>query len=111
MIEPEVRDTGLSCGAVVLAGGLARRMDGRDKGLIPLAGMPLAGWALSRVRPQVEKVIINANRNIADYAELGEPVVPDSREGHLGPLAGLLTGLEILETDAVFMCPCDSPFV
>ncbi|MBX2823901.1 MAG: molybdenum cofactor guanylyltransferase, partial [Gammaproteobacteria bacterium] len=109
--EPEVRDTGLSCGAVVLAGGLARRMDGRDKGLIPLAGMPLAGWALSRVRPQVEKVIINANRNIADYAELGEPVVPDSREGHLGPLAGLLTGLETLETDAVFMCPCDSPFV
>ena len=30
---------------IVLAGGMARRFRGEDKGLIELAGRPLAGWA------------------------------------------------------------------
>lgn len=101
----------LSVGAVVLAGGLARRMDGRDKGLITLAGKPLVQWVLDSVVPQVDQVIINANRNISGYAVFGHPVVPDILEGHLGPLAGLATGLQTLDQSAVFMCPCDSPFL
>jgi len=114
---------GAAVDAVILAGGLARRMGGSDKGLVELAGMPMVQWVLQRVSPQVERVTINANRNIERYAALGAPVLQDSRSGHIGPLAGLATALDhfaAVHTEAgadasikrrVFMCPCDSPFL
>ncbi len=101
----------ISVAAVILAGGLARRMGGQDKGLVSLNGEPMVSWALRRVTPQVGRVIINANRNHEAYAEFSVPVVPDAIEGHLGPLAGLLTALDYFDEDYVFMCPCDSPFL
>lgn len=96
---------------VLLAGGRARRMGGRDKGLIDLAGRPLAEHALERLRPQVAEVLINANRNPDEYARLGVRVVPDSLDGFLGPLAGLLAALEASARGLVVTVPCDSPFV
>ncbi|MDZ7749259.1 MAG: molybdenum cofactor guanylyltransferase MobA [Halofilum sp. (in: g-proteobacteria)] len=96
---------------VLLAGGRARRMGGTDKGLIDLAGRPLAAHALARLVPQVGRVVINANRNRAAYGELGAEVVPDSLAGYLGPLAGLLAGMETARTPWVVTAPCDSPFV
>lgn len=97
--------------AVVLAGGLARRMGGVDKGLVELNGKPMVEWALQRILPQVGRVIINANRSLESYAKFDVPVVKDAIEGHLGPLAGLLTALQYFDEDHVFMCPCDSPFL
>lgn len=96
---------------ILLAGGRARRMGGSDKGLIELAGRPLAAHALARLAPQVGRVVINANRNREAYARLGAEVVADSLEGYLGPLAGLLAGMEAATTPWVVTAPCDSPFV
>lgn len=97
---------------VVLAGGRARRMGGVDKGLIELAGRPLAAYALERLRPQVDTVLINANRHADQYAALGGgAVVPDSIADYPGPLAGLLAGLQAAQTPLVVTAPCDSPFV
>ena len=101
----------MSLGAVILAGGLARRMGGRDKGLIELGGKPMLQWAMEKVKPQAHKVVINANRNLDQYSRLADDVIADSHEGHLGPLAGLSAALAWLKTDYVFMCPCDSPFL
>ena len=102
-------------GAVVLAGGLARRMGGQDKGLIDLAGQPMAQYVLRTIAESVDQIIVNANRHIDRYEALAQPfaaeVVPDKLSGHLGPLAGLSAALESLATDFVFMCPCDSPFL
>ncbi len=98
-------------GAVVLAGGLARRMGGQDKGLIPLANRPMAAWVVTAIKPSVSKLIINANRNQDAYAKLGVEVVADTQEGFLGPLAGLSAGIDALQCHYVFMCPCDSPFL
>lgn len=101
-------------GAVLLAGGLARRMGGQDKGLVVLAGKPMASYALQTLLPLVQHCVINANRNINDYASMapeGVDVIADTRDGHLGPLAGLSMALEHLQTSYVLMCPCDSPFV
>ncbi len=98
-------------GGVVLAGGLARRMGGIDKGLVRLGGRSMCEWVVAAVRPEVEALVINANRNVEQYAALGLTVVPDLHEGYLGPLAGLSAGLAALDTELVFMCPCDSPFV
>lgn len=100
-----------SVAAVILAGGLARRMGGQDKGLVNLNSEPMVSWALRRISPQVGRVIINANRNHEAYREFSVPVVADTIDGHLGPLAGLLTALHYFDEDYVFMCPCDSPFL
>lgn len=98
---------------LILAGGRAMRMGGCDKGLIPLAGHPLAAHALARLRSQVHRVWINANRNQARYAALGAAqVLSDSLDGFQGPLAGMLAGLEALSSDDwLITIPCDSPLL
>ena len=98
-------------GAVVLAGGLARRMGGRDKGLLPLHDRALVSYVLEAIRPAVRCSVINANRHADRYAAFGVPVVADAHADYPGPLAGLAAGIDALDTDTVFMCPCDSPFV
>lgn len=102
---PERHDiTGL-----ILAGGRASRMGGRDKGLVPLHGAPLALWALRRLAPQVAGVMINANRHAEDYARLGAPVHADAWPDFQGPLAGFATGLAHLRTPWLLTVPCDTP--
>ncbi len=48
---------------VILASGRAERMDGRDKGLLPLAGEPLIAHSIRRLRPQVAERLISANHH------------------------------------------------
>jgi len=79
---------------VLLAGGLARRMGGGDKSLRPLAGMPILGHVLARVRPQVGPLLLNVNGDPARFEEFGLPMAADVIEGHAGPLAGILTGMD-----------------
>jgi molybdenum cofactor guanylyltransferase len=94
---------------LVLAGGRGTRMGGVDKGLQLHRGKPLAAHALERLRPQVGRVMINANRHADAYAGLGVPVVPDTRPDHPGPLAGFLAGLARCETPWMVTVPCDTP--
>lgn len=94
---------------LVLAGGRGTRMGGVDKGLQLHRGKPLAAHALERLRPQVGRVMINANRHADAYAGLGVPVVPDTLPDHPGPLAGFLAGLARCETRWMVTVPCDTP--
>lgn len=95
---------------LILAGGRGSRMGGVDKGLQPFHGLPLARHALARLRPQVGSALLNANRNLADYAAFGAPVWPDAQAGdYAGPLAGFLAGLDHCSTGWLLAVPCDSP--
>ena len=98
---------------LVLAGGRATRMGGVDKGLQAFHGQPLAQHALARLQPQVGALMLNANRNLADYAALGAPynapVWPDGLADYAGPLAGFLTGLEHCPMPWLLTVPCDTP--
>ena len=96
---------------LVLAGGLARRMGGIDKGLVVLAGKPMIEHVLAGLAPQVGRVLINANRNLEQYGGYGYEVVSDTLEGYLGPLAGALSALEVIDTEFLLTVPCDSPLV
>lgn len=96
---------------VILAGGRAERMGGRDKGLLRLAGRPLAAHAVDALRSQVEALIINANRNLDAYRSLGCPVVSDDVGEFFGPLAGMLAALAAMGTSYLLTMPCDSPLL
>jgi molybdenum cofactor guanylyltransferase len=100
--------------AVVLAGGLARRMGGGDKPLTLLAGRPLLGHILDRLQPQVSVVALNVNDDPARYEAFGLPVLPDSLPGRPGPLAGILAALDWAATRgaaSVMTVPGDTPFL
>lgn len=101
----------MSITGVVLAGGLARRMGGADKGLIPFSGKLMVAHVLERLRPQVDEILVNANREIEQYAAFGYPVIPDEIEGFAGPLAGLHRGMSAANYPLVMTVPCDSPFL
>src|SRR5258708_19090242 len=81
---------------LVLAGGRAQRMGGRDKAFLPFAGTDLVHRAIARLAPQCDRVIINANRELERFAGLGLPVVSDTVADFAGPLAGILAGLDWL---------------
>ncbi|HDR8856112.1 TPA: molybdenum cofactor guanylyltransferase MobA [Burkholderia territorii] len=100
---------------LLLAGGRATRMGGADKGLQLLDGTPLALHVLRRLSPQVDEMLISANRNADRYAELGAPfdarIVPDDTPDFPGPLAGLLAGMRAARAPLVACSPCDTPYL
>ena len=96
--------------AVILAGGMGRRMGGQDKGQLELNGRPLIEFVLETIQPQVKTILINANRHQTEYARYGYPVVPDLLQGYQGPLAGFAAGMRAATTPYVVTLPCDGPF-
>ena len=94
---------------LILAGGRGSRMGGVDKGLQNFNGIPLALHALMRLGPQVESVMVNANRNLSAYESFGSSVWPDASADFAGPLSGFLVGLERAETPYMLTVPCDTP--
>ena len=70
----------------ILAGGLARRMGGGDKGLIRLGNRAILKHVIERLEPQVDALILNANGDAGRFAGFALPVVPDSVAGFPGPL-------------------------
>ncbi|HHH44972.1 MAG TPA: molybdenum cofactor guanylyltransferase [Gammaproteobacteria bacterium] len=97
--------------AVILAGGMARRMDGVDKGLIQLNGRPMIEYIIEALKPQVDHIVINANRNLEQYRRYGYPVVKDIMGDYFGPLVGMASGLQACSSERILTVPCDSPFV
>jgi molybdopterin-guanine dinucleotide biosynthesis protein A len=100
--------------AVILAGGLARRMGGGDKTLLPLGGGTVLSHVVARLRPQAGPLALNANGDPGRFAALGLPVLPDPLPGHPGPLAGILAALDwaaFLDAREVLTVPGDAPFL
>jgi molybdopterin-guanine dinucleotide biosynthesis protein A len=100
--------------AVLLAGGLARRMGGGDKGLRLLGGRPLLDHVLDRIRPQVCAMALNANGDPARFAAWGLPVLADTLPDNPGPLVGVLAGMRWAAARGVadvLSVPTDTPFL
>jgi len=97
--------------AVILAGGKGRRMDGNDKGLVELSNRPLIEHVIDAIEPQVEKIIVNANRNHEKYAHYGYPVISDTLDDYQGPLAGFYSAMKQSTTSHIVTLPCDGPLL
>ncbi|MCB1341184.1 MAG: molybdenum cofactor guanylyltransferase MobA [Pseudooceanicola sp.] len=98
---------------VILAGGLATRMGGGDKGLLALCGQTLLDRVIERLAPQVADLALNANGEAGRFAALGLPVLADSVTGYAGPLAGVLAGLDWAAAqgaESIVTAAADTPF-
>lgn len=101
----------LPISAVILAGGLARRLNGVEKGLQPWQDKPLIAHILERLTPQVSKIWLNINR-LHDVYRSQFPTLSsysDTLPNCQGPLSGMLSGFQQIEDDYLLFVPCDSP--
>lgn len=92
---------------IILAGGQGSRMDGWDKGLLEVCDRTLVERVIEALRPQVDDLVIVANRHQGAYRRFRYPVVaaPDGAEGLL---ASLEAGMTCAQTDYVLCVPCDA---
>lgn len=106
MVTPDFDATQIT--AAILAGGEGRRVDGRDKGLIELAGRPLVAHVAAALAGQAATIVVCANRHARDYAPFGD-VLADAQPGFRGPLAGIATALARCATPWLLTVPVDAP--
>ena len=100
---------------MILAGGKSRRMNFNDKSLQKIKKYSLIDRVIVRAKKQVDYLLINSNsdhikNNYNEYI-----VIKDTIKGNLGPLAGVLSGLEWIkkkdsEINWLITFPVDSPF-
>lgn len=99
--------------AVVLAGGLGRRMsaDGRgiNKAMVQIGGRPMIAHVIERIQTQVNSILINADPQLADWSLFGLPVIADLIADKPGPLAGIHAALTCIDTPWLLSVPCDTP--
>lgn len=81
-------------GGVILAGGGSTRLGGGDKCLLLLGDRPILAHVIARLCPGVDALALSANGPPERFAAFGLTVLPDGPFGAVGPLAGLLAGLE-----------------
>jgi len=101
----------MAISSIILSGGRATRMGGVDKGLVLLQQQPLVKYVISRLTPQVDEILINANREITQYQHLGYEVLQDETSDFIGPLAGFSLGLKHSKYEYLLTVPCDSPLL
>ena len=65
---------------VILAGGLATRMGGGDKGLLELHGRSILSGVIERLGPQVQAMALNANGDPTRFSDFDLPVIADSKD-------------------------------
>jgi molybdenum cofactor guanylyltransferase len=101
--------------AIILAGGLATRMGGGDKGFKTIGSVPILTRVLKRIGPQVDRLVINANGDPERFADFELPVIPDGIADYPGPLAGILAGMEfaaeMTASSHILSVAADCPFL
>ena len=99
----------VSC--IVLAGGEGKRFNRENKGLIELDQRPLIEHILERISPQVDDIVISANRNIGRYKKYSNRVIEDKNKNFHGPLAGISSCITACKHEWILVIPCDTPLL
>lgn len=97
---------------LVLAGGQASRMHGQDKAFLDTGKGLALDCVFARLQQECSTVAISANGDPARFGAWKCPVLPDSLY-NVGPLAGVLSGLEWAENNGyntLITIPVDTPF-
>ena len=94
---------------VILAAGLSSRMGSVNKVQSVLAGRTLLEHAVTKLTPQVDRLVVNGDKNLC-----GDGAIADKVEGFKGPLVGLYSALlsdKLSSAQYLMMAPCDGPFI
>ncbi|HEV7734324.1 MAG TPA: molybdenum cofactor guanylyltransferase [Candidatus Binatia bacterium] len=92
---------------VILAGGLASRMGGRDKAFAAVDGQPIAVRTVRLFQSLFPQVLVSTNRPERFHA-LGVETVADAHPG-CGPLAGIHAAMRVSANPRIFVAACDMP--
>jgi molybdopterin-guanine dinucleotide biosynthesis protein A len=99
--------------AVILAGGEARRVNGREKYFFTYGGMTFIERQIGALRKVVDEIVVVA-RDPGQCARFGEiegiRCVSDVHPG-LGPIGGLQAGTIAVNGEMVFLAACDMPCI
>jgi molybdopterin-guanine dinucleotide biosynthesis protein A len=101
---------------LLLAGGLAQRMGGGDKPMRMIGGRSILARAIARLESQCDGLLLNANGDPDRFSAYALPVIADNIPGYLGPLAGVLAGLDWLadnrpDVEWMLSAAADCPFL
>ena len=91
-------------------------MGGGDKARIRIGGATILQRVLARLKPHSRGIVINANGDPARFADTGLVVIADGVPDFVGPLAGILAGLDWAAANApdcafIASAPGDCPFL
>jgi molybdopterin-guanine dinucleotide biosynthesis protein A len=99
---------------IIIAGGKGTRLGG-DKPLRAFGQSTLLDAVIARARPQVDALALNVSAVALErYRDSGLELLTDSEEDDIGPVAGILAGLEWAERrGAIWLAtfPADTPFL
>lgn len=94
---------------LILAGGRGQRMNGQDKGLMLWNNRPMIEHVINQLQIPRDRLIISANRNLERYREYADKVIADTLDDYQGPLAGILSAMQVCNTQYLLCLPCDTP--
>jgi len=100
-------NTGREITAIILAGGLSRRM-GTEKGLVEFRGKTLISYVIDAASEITDDILIISSQ--PKYRHLGYPCEEDLFPGR-GPLGGIFTGLTRSATEKNLFLGCDMPYI
>jgi len=101
------RQSGMRFSAILLAGGMSRRM-GQDKARLPWRGGTLWEHQLEILRNLGPEELMISCRPGQDYEAPGTLLIPDEQAG-LGPLSGIAAALQRMQTEWLVVLAVDLP--
>lgn len=97
-----------SMSAVILAGGLGRRMHGEKKAFMTMQGRSFLEHILESLGG-LFPVYLSVDQE-EPYLQTGLPLITDKYPG-IGPMGGICSAMQVCPEDALFVAACDMPFL
>jgi len=92
--------------AVILAGGRAARLGGRDKPQLEVGGRTMLGTVLDAVSGAVRRIVVGPPQEAP-----ADVVFTREERAGAGPVAAVRAGLAVVRTDVVAVLAADLPFL
>lgn len=100
----------MGVGAVILAGGKSKRF-GSDKASALLKGQTFLDWSIESVADLSKKIVIVKATDQKLVYKKQELLIRDDLYPERGPLAGIVTGFDSLDTELAVVIACDMPLI
>ena len=105
--KPDTAKT--NCSGIILAGGMNKRMRGRNKALITLGGRRFLDHILRTLDACFDQCLI-VTREPSQYAEWDTRIISDCFDVR-SPLTGIHAGLVSMDSEYAFVTSCDVPLL